>query len=136
MSPSSATASDLLAVDRGLGPFLLQRLGAELRQRACGEHGRLQVGHRGHLPAQRDQHGDLLEHAETAAAQRLRCGGGQDVGVDELGPQVAVEAFVEPVELALVLRGAHRFGDGARQAAEVVGGFRGGEIHVESSLTG
>ena len=69
MSPSSATVSDLLAVDRGHRPFLLQLFGAELREGACGEHGRLEVGHRGHLPAECDQHRDLLEHAETAAAQ-------------------------------------------------------------------
>ena len=123
MSPSSATVRILSPLTAGTAHACCSSSDAELRQRARGEHRRLEVGHRGHLPAERDQHRDLLEHAETAAAQRLRRRGGQDVGVDELGPQVAVEALVQPVELALALRRAHRFGDGAHQAAEVLGGF-------------
>ena len=103
---------DLLALDRGRGPVLLQRFGSELRQRACGQHHRLQVGHRRDLATERGQHRRLLEYPETAAAQRFRRGGRQDVGLDQLRPQVAVEAFVELVELALVLGRAHRLGDG------------------------
>ena len=122
---------DLVAVDRRHRPRLLQCLRAELGQRARGENRRLEVWHRGHLPAQRDEHRDLLQHSETPAAQRLRRSGGQDVGILQLGPQVAVEAFVQPVQVTLALGRAHRFGDGAHQPAEIVGGFSGREIHVE-----
>ncbi len=122
---------DLVAVDRRHRPRLLQCLRAEPGQRARGEHGRLQVWHRGHLPAERDEHRDLLQHSESPAAQRLRSCGGQDVGVPELGPQVVVEAFVEPVQVTLALGRAHRLGDGADQPAEILGGFGGREIHVE-----
>ena len=120
---------DLLAVDRGRRPLLLQRLGAELRQRARAEHDRLQVRHCGELATQRHQHRDLLEHSETAASQGFRRGGGKDVGLDQLAPQVAVEALLEPVELPLVLGRADRFGDGAGQAAQIVEGLWCLEIH-------
>ena len=127
--PVECDRDDLVTVDRRRRPRLLQVFGAELGERACGEYGRFEVGHRCHLSAERDQHGDLLQTAESAAAQRLRCGGGQDVGVAQLGPQLAVEAFVEPVELTLPLGCAHRLGDGAHQTAQVVGGFSRREIH-------
>ncbi len=113
----------LAPLTAGVAPFLLQFGGAEPGQRSGGQHHRFQVGHGSQLAAETDQYGDLLEHTETAAAQRLRRGGGEDVGVDQLAPQLAVEPLIEAVELALMLGRAHRVDDRVDQAAEILGGF-------------
>ena len=97
--------------------------GAEPGQRAGGQDHRVQVGHRSQLAAEADQYGDLLEYTKTAAAQRFWCGGGEDVGIDELAPQLAVEPLVEAVELALMLGRAHRVDDRGDQTAEILRGF-------------
>ena len=125
---------DLLAAHRGHAPLLLKFRGTEPGQRAGRQHHRLQVGHSGQLAAQADQHGDLLEHAETASAQRLWCGGGQDVGVDELAPQLAVEPLVEAVQFALMLGCAHRVDDRGDQTAEILRGFGCREVHGFSRI--
>ncbi|CAG7400318.1 hypothetical protein PICSAR7_04275 [Mycobacterium avium subsp. paratuberculosis] len=125
----------LFAADRRHAPALLQLLGAEPGQRPGAQHHRLQVGHRGQLVTQCHQDRDLLERAEAVAAQRCRRRAGQDAGVDQLGPQVAVEALFEAVELALVFGCADRVHDGVDQVAEIVRRFGGGEVHERPSLS-
>ena len=73
--------------------------------------------------AEADQYGDFLEDAKPTSTQGFWCGGGEDVGVDELAPQLAVEPLVEAVKLALMFGRAHRVDDRGDQTTEVLRGF-------------
>ena len=84
--------------------------------------------------AEADQNGDFLEYAKPASTQGLWCGGGEDVGVDELAPEFAVEPLVEAVKLALMLGRAHRIDDRGDQTAEILRGFGCREVHGFSRI--
>jgi hypothetical protein len=126
---------DLLTGHRRRRPLLLQSRGTEAGQHTGAEYHRFQVRDRGKLAAQRGQDGRLLQRPEAATAERLRRGGAQDVGVDQLAPQLGVEALIEAVERALMLGRAHRIDDGADQSREILRCFCSGEIHVSPRVS-
>jgi hypothetical protein len=56
------------------------------------------------------------------------------VGVDQLAPQCGVEALIQTVQLALMLRCADRADDGADQSGKILCCFVSGEVHSRLPL--